>query len=201
MKARILKRLSQSTSERHAALERQLPLLDPRLSRENYRQFVSRFLGYFAPLEIQLLALPCWDEIGFHYSERFKTPLLEQDLIALGDTPEVQARFPRCQKLPKLDTLPNVLGCLYTIEGATLGGQIITRHLQASLNLTPESGASFFNGYGAETGVRWHAFCAMLTAFAEQTGGEEDIIATANQTFETLEQWLFPKSPIRSTYL
>ena len=191
MKAIILKRLKQATSERHGALEGQLPLLDPCLSRENYHQLLSRFFGYYAPLETRLLAMTEWDEIDFDYTDRHKAPRLEQDLIALGDTPETLARLPRCQELPEIVSLSNLLGCLYVLEGATLGGQIITRHLQAHLELTPELGASFFNGYGAHTGARWQAFCSMLTSVAEQTGGDEDIIATANQTFETLEQWLF----------
>jgi heme oxygenase (biliverdin-IX-beta and delta-forming) len=193
MKAMILKRLKQATSERHAALEDQLPLLDSRLSRENYRQLLGRFFGYYAPLEIRLLALPWRDETGFDYTDRHKTARLEQDLIALGETPGTLARLPRCQDLPEAASLSNLLGCLYVIEGATLGGHIITRHLQANLGLTPETGASFFNGYGAQTGAQWQTFCTMLTDLAERTGGDEEIIATANRTFETLEQWLFPK--------
>ena len=194
MKAMILKRLKQATSERHTALEGQLPLLDPCLSREDYHQLLGRFFGYYAPLETRLLALPWRNEIGFDYTDRHKTPRLEQDLIALGETPETLARLPRCQDLPEVASLSNLLGCLYIIEGATLGGQIITRHLQIHLGLTPETGAAFFNGYGAQTGAQWQTFCTMLTDLAERTGcDEEEIIATANRTFETLEQWLFPK--------
>ncbi len=195
MKAMILKHLKMATRERHAALEGQLPLLDPLLSHENYRLLLGRFFGYYAPLETRLLALPWPDEIGFDYSGRHKTPRLAQDLIALGETPETLAQLPRCQDLPEVVTLSNQLGCLYVIEGATLGGQIITRHLQATLGLTPETGAAFFNGYGAQTGAQWQTFCTMLTDLAERTGGDEEIIATANRTFETLGQWLFQGIP------
>jgi len=195
MKAMILKRLKESTRERHAALEDQLPLLDPQLSRENYHQLLGRFYGYYAPLETQLLALPWWDKIGFAYTDRHKTPRLEQDLTALGETSGTLTLLPRCQDLPEAASLSNLLGCLYVIEGATLGGQIITRHLQATLGLTPETGAAFFNGYGAQTGAQWQTFCTMLTDLAERTGGDEEIIATANRTFETLGQWLFQGIP------
>lgn len=94
--------------------------------------------------------------------------------------------------MPELVTIPQVLGCLYVIEGATLGGQIITRHLQANLGITPETGGAFFAGYGVENGVRWQAFGAMITAAAAQFGGEDEIVASANRTFETLELWLPP---------
>ena len=54
----MLKRLHDETSARHAALERRLPLLDPQLSRKSYRCLVSKFHGYYAPLEKRILAMP-----------------------------------------------------------------------------------------------------------------------------------------------
>ncbi len=195
----ILKRLKQATSLRHAALEQKLPLLDPRLSHPVYRQCARRFFGYYAPLEARLLALPWWESLGFWYAPRHKTPSLEQDLLAMGDTCETLARLPRCQNLPNTETPAHLLGCLYVLEGATLGGQIITKHLEANLGVTPQSGCAFFSGYGAQTGPHWLAFCKMMMLNAEDTGSEEDIIASANQTFATLDQWLFPTTQDEAT--
>jgi heme oxygenase (biliverdin-IX-beta and delta-forming) len=197
----ILKRLKSATNVRHAALERQLPLLDPSFSRPAYRQFARRFYGYYAPLETQLIALPWWDSIGFDYLQRQKTPHLVQDLTAMGDTTETLAKLPRCQNLPATDSLAHLLGCLYVIEGATLGGQIITKHLQTNLGVTPTNGGAFFNGYGTTTGPNWLAFGKMLMVHAEGTGNGDDIIESANQTFATLDQWLFPALPEKTTYL
>lgn len=191
----ILQRLRQATGERHSALECQLPLLDPHLSHADYCHLVSRFLGYYAPLEALLLALPWWDDIGFNYAERYKTPYLLQDMVALGVPNDTLTTFPRCPDLPLIETIPQALGCLYVIEGATLGGQVITKHLRANLGLTPASGAAFFSGYGAHTGSRWQAFGAMLTAVAEQTGGHQAMIDTANHTFATIDRWLFGPRP------
>jgi len=64
MKTPILDRLKQATRERHEVLEGKLPLLDPHLSLDNYRHLVSKFYGYYAPMELMLLALPWWDEVG-----------------------------------------------------------------------------------------------------------------------------------------
>jgi heme oxygenase (biliverdin-IX-beta and delta-forming) len=196
----ILKRLRQATCERHTALECQLPLLDPRLSREDYRQFVTRFLGYYAPLETRLLALPWWQEIGFDYTERYKTPRLVRDMLALGVTADTLATFPRCEDLPQIETIPQAMGCLYVIEGATLGGQLVTRHLQANLGLTPLSGTAFFNGYGEHTGARWKSFGTLLTTLAGKTNDHDAIIDTANHTFETIDRWLFPPVPSSTTH-
>lgn len=191
----ILNRLKEATASRHAALESRLPLLDAGMSRRSYLQFLRLFWGYYEPLETQLQALPFWNSMEFDYAGRHKTPRLRQDLQALGETPESIEGFARCQRLPTLASPGQLLGCLYVIEGATLGGQIITRHLQANLGLTPALGAAFFDGYGAQTGSRWKAFCAMLRANAGDSERQDDIVATAGQTFETLGHWLFPSYP------
>lgn len=192
----FLQRLRQATRAQHEALERQLPLLDPALSRDSYRDFVSRFFGYYAPLEARLLAAPGWSDIGLAYLERRKLPQLERDLRAFGATTDTLAAVPLCRELPDVASSARLLGCLYVIEGATLGGQIITRRLQASLGLTPESGAAFFSGYGAQTGSRWKAFGALLTAYVQRTGGDDEVIASANRTFATMEGWMFAR-PLR----
>ena len=192
----ILKLLKEATAPLHGALESKLPLLDAHLSQHTYRQFLHRFLGYYEPLEAKLLAFPYWSALDFDYAERHKTPRLLQDLQALGETPDAIQGLARCRDLPLLATQGQLLGCLYVIEGATLGGQIITRHLQANLGLTPSSGASFFEGYGEQTGRQWKAFGAMLKASATETESHDAIVASANQTFETLDNWLFPSFPI-----
>jgi heme oxygenase len=197
MKAIILQQLKLATREQHTLLERQIPLLDSQLSRKAYQHLLRRFYSYYAPLEMQLLTSLWWDEIDFDYTPRYKTPHLARDLIALGDTPASLAQLPFCQHLPDVTSLPSLLGCLYVIEGATLGGQVITQHLQANLGLTAESGSSFFYGYGAQTSAYWRAVCALLTRAADREDCDSNVlIATANQTFQTLGQWLFPKESI-----
>ena len=191
----ILKSLKEATQSRHTALESRLPLLDAHLARQAYREFVQLFFGYYEPLEQKLMAQPCWESIGFDYTERRKTPRLAQDLLALGDSAEAMQGLARCQNLPVLSNAGHVLGCLYVIEGATLGGQIISRHLASGLGLSAMSGASFFSGYGPQTGSRWKAFCAMLEANAAEGNNYHDIVDGARQTFETLGQWLFPQYP------
>lgn len=188
----ILKLLKEATAPLHGALESKLPLLDARMSPHTYRQFLHRFLGYYEPLEARLLAFPYWSALDFDYAGRHKTPRLLQDLQALGETPDAIQGLARCRDLPSLATPGQLLGCLYVIEGATLGGQVITRHLQANLGLTPSSGASFFDGYGAQTGRQWKAFGAMLKASATETEIHGEMVASANRTFETLGNWLFP---------
>jgi heme oxygenase len=191
----ILPRLKQATAARHAAIESRSLLLDPQLSRAEYRACLRRFFGYYAPLELRLLRSQARRGVGLAYGDRYKTPLLTQDLAALGVTAEELEQSPWCYALPDLRTTARPFGCLYVIEGATLGGQIVSRHLQASLGVTPRSGGAFFSGYAEHTGSRWKAFGAQLSAFAQASGADDEIVAGANETFETLDRWLYPATP------
>lgn len=191
----MLKHLKTGTSTRHAALERRLPLLDPNLSHTAYRHFVQRLFGFYDPLETRLLALPWWQSVGIDYVQRRKTPRLRHDLLALGDTEASMASLPRCEDLPPLLNPAQLWGCLYVIEGATLGGQIIIKNLNANLGLTAAAGASFFDGYGAQTGSRWKAFCAAVPDEGfDSPGGAETMLRSANRTFDVFSEWLFPGS-------
>ena len=192
--ALILQRLKLATRERHQALEQKLPLLHPTLSLRDYQLFLARFLGYYLPLEARLLPLPWWPQMAFAYSDRRKAPSLQQDLQALGEATASVQSLPQCPDLPALESLPQLLGCLYVVEGATLGGQIISRHLHATLGLTADTGAAFFGGYGTRTGSHWKAFCMALTSHAARCDSDDAVISSANDTFATLDRWLFPKA-------
>ncbi len=171
-------------------MEAQLPLHESRLTRATYHGLLLRFLGFYAPLEQCLLSGPLQPQPEFDYRERLKTPQLEQDLYDAGETPDSLRRAAQCDALPPVSTLAEVLGCLYVIEGATLGGQIIARQLQASLGSTTDYGARFFSGYGAATGSQWKATGAFLSTMAERVDQDDAIVASANATFQSLGRWV-----------
>lgn len=191
----MLKSLKAATSTRHAALERRWPLLDPNLSIASYHRFIQGLFGFYAPLETELLAGLSRRMNGFDYDSRQKTPRLRQDLLVLGDTETTIASLPRCSHLPSLLNESQLWGCLYVIEGATLGAQIIIKHLHRNLGLSANSGASFFDGYGTQTSAQWKAFCAAVPVYREDSTDAGDLmLLSANQTFDALSEWLFPGS-------
>jgi heme oxygenase len=59
-------------------------------------------------------------------------------------------------------SLAYALGYAYVIEGSTLGGRVILKHIGKTLNLG-EKGTKFFEGYGAETGRFWKTFLEAFT--------------------------------------
>ena len=80
-------------------------------------------------------------------------------------------------------------GLTYVLEGATLGGRVISRHIERVLGLDAAHGARFFHGYGEQTGAMWKAFRAALSAFADQPTQEDQVVASAIATFAALRVW------------
>ena len=106
------------------------------------------------------LAAPAFSA-PFAYADRRTLPWLAEDLQHFGIDPDAAAHRPRQPPLLSVPGGPGqLIGTLYAIEGATLGGQVVSRQLQANLGLAATTGARFFHGYGdvAETGRRWQAF-------------------------------------------
>ena len=189
--APLLTRLRTETHAEHTALDNALDLTGHALTIDRYRRTLERFYGYYRPLEASLDTVSGWAERGLDLAERRKTPLLAADLLALGVGPEL----PRsCDDVPRIDSLAAAFGIVYVIEGASLGGQLISRHIRQTLGVTLETGGLFFHGYGERTGVMWKGFRAAAVSFVTTPDEEALAIAAALQTFRTLRDWCTPVS-------
>lgn len=189
---RLLAQLKHHTAEAHAALENRLNVFEQVRTRDDYRRLLSRFLTLHEPIESRLAAAADWPALGFDFSARRKTALLRDDLLALGASEADLAALPRAHDLPAAATLGEAIGCLYVLEGSTLGGQVLAKHFHAALGLTPENGARFFHGYGALTGARWREFGLWAEAQSASAGEPFEAAAAhgARQTFHRFAQWL-----------
>lgn len=159
---------------------------------EEHRQWTAAFLGFVEPLERALTAT-----LGAEHPAlvgRAKTGWLRDDLRALGCDDRQIAALPRCADLPALDTAPRALGALYVFEGSTLGGQMISRHLETALGLSGGEGYRYFRSYGPEVGRRWQEFRALLERQGE-AGGADEIVQSANDTFSKLRRWCESQRP------
>jgi heme oxygenase len=186
----ILQRLKCETRPEHERLEHRLDLLDDTISLKRYGALLQGFYGLYVPLENRLLHRPEWHTLGFDVEPRRKVPLLRRDLQSRGfSRAEIEA-LPLCPALPDVSTFAQVLGCLYVLEGSTLGGQILARHFARVLDIDAHSGAAFFSSYGEHVGAMWRSFGQMLSAQATSRAIENQMIDAARSTFETLEVWL-----------
>ena len=185
----ILALLRERTHEAHERVEARVNLLERTATLADYRRLLERFYGFYLPLESRIAVSLARSLSDFDFEARRKTHLLEKDLEAFGVFPEQRAAFPLCHDLPPLGTTAQVMGCLYVLEGATLGGQIISRHLLLTHGLNAENGAAFFNGYGSENGRMWRDFGTALRQSAVENTENEEILQSAERTFAAFEVW------------
>ena len=181
----ILTRLRLETRGEHEAVESVLNLMDPALTAGTYGQRLGQFYGFYGPLEAALQTR-CHQEMATLLPRLNKTALLGHDLQQLGV--DIQ-KLPLCGHLPPINTRAEVLGCLYVMEGATLGGRLITQHVQATFGIMPAGGGSFFEGYGQDTGKMWQAMRQLLLSGAVDMPTENAIVASAIATFASLRAW------------
>jgi heme oxygenase len=117
--------------------------------------------------------------------------MLVSDLRALGY--KQFTTLPRCAALPAVSSAPQAFGCLYALEISTLGGQIITRHLNKVFGVSPGSGCSFFHSYGDQTVMMWSDLGRQINKYAATDEIEEAMIGAAVETFVKLEHWMIIK--------
>jgi heme oxygenase len=186
---RALAPLRAGTRELHERLEARLPPRSIVESRDRYRAVLARMFGVYGRLEPRIehqlgAAWPALDLLA-----RRKAPLLHGDLLELGLTGSAIDALPRCPAAPAPASADEALGCLYVLEGATLGGKIILRSATA-LGVDGERGGRFFGAYGPQVGRRWRDFAAVV---ADATAAGADVatmVASARATFAALEAWL-----------
>ena len=187
----ILAKLKEQTAEQHQRLEGKLNILARLNSAQGYKSLLKQFYGFYRPLEIHLGSVMCPSGSLSNYPARRKTPLLEKDLLFLDLSERDLAELPQCQKLPTVESEAQAFGCLYVLEGATLGGQIISKYVADKLGYESERGATFFMSYGAEVRAMWCAFCQALREYATAHDADDEVVAAAVDTFDKFDQWLF----------
>ena len=142
-----INRLRESTAAEHRAVEGTMPFMKPDLTRGEYVACLQRLYGMVA----------AWDDTAWEQAPpsvqdllrpRRRGHLLKADLDWFGSVEEAENR----PSLPDLSDEALFLGALYVMEGSTLGGQLIARHVEETLGLEPGRGDLYFRGHGMQTG-------------------------------------------------
>ena len=185
----LLTQLRARTADAHRRLERDLDLLREPLRQDRVTELLERFYGFHAVWETRVDRM-LGKESAF-LIPRHRTPHLAQDLRALGLSNRAITRLPLCLAAARLVRTPETaIGSLYVIEGATLGGQVITRRL-ATAPWLPVGGLGYFDPYGPATFTMWRQFGSWAET-AAAGASVPAILAGAIATFETLHAWLMP---------
>ena len=191
-----LQTLRKETQEQHDAVEGVLPLTGPGLDRDSYRRMLQCFYSVVAGWESWALRhaparlLPL-------VNGRRRAALLLRDIEFFGDSPfptTTEADGEHSRSLPgSLQTLLGdhapgsaeydaaFLGAMYVMEGSTLGGQYIARHVEQVLGLVPGQGDAYFHGYGEHTGAMWNGFRQVLGSVPDRHSAV--VVAAAKAAF------------------
>jgi len=178
----ILRKLKESTREQHEAVESAVDVMNRMFTLDDYKALIGRFRKFYAAYE-PTLPIKELRDAGFDYNTRRKLPSLNADAEVLGITGEESF-----DELPTISTLAKAFGSLYVIEGSTLGGQVISRHLKEHLGITPENGGAFFNSYGSDVGRMWKEFGEAITNFSGDGNADREIIQGATETFDSIRK-------------
>ncbi|MGY2004505.1 biliverdin-producing heme oxygenase [Blastococcus sp. SYSU DS1024] len=192
----VLRALRTGTAEEHQLLEDTLELLDPELDRERLAHVLGLMHGFWTAAE---RGLDTWathhpaDAATVDWVRRRRAALFAADLAALGAP--VPAGAP---ELPAVTGTDEALGRLYVLEGSTLGGTFIDRHLAALPRLAGVR-IRAFSPYGQDTGAMWAGYRRVTRAHVDAGGDADRVVATARETFRVLAQWCRPAARERAT--
>lgn len=185
--ADVLQLLRAGTAAEHADVERTLGLMDAGLDRSRLADVLARLHAFWAAAES---GLDDWadrhpaDAAAVDWPRRRRAALFAEDLRGLDADSGTSGR-PYLPPVPGTDA---ALGRMYVLEGATLGGTFIDRHL-AGLPQLAGVRVRAFSPYGADTGAMWHAFRRATRTRVADGGNAADLVAAARETFGVLAAW------------
>ncbi len=187
----FLKELRERTANAHQKLEENRfsrSIVNENISEADYITFLSRFYGFVLPLENSIYTNA--EKYLPDAASRKRAQLLYNDLLNLGLTEQNIKDLPLCSDMPEFDETISSLGAMYVFEGSTLGGQVISRHLQKALPYISDKSITFFKGHGKETGPMWKKFLDNFCETAVTENKQEEIISVSENTFLKFYNWL-----------
>ncbi|SFP60050.1 Heme oxygenase [Geodermatophilus dictyosporus] len=188
----VLRDLRTATAEEHDRVETTLDLMDPHLDRDRLVGVLGRLHAFWLAAEA---GLDAWarrrpdDAAALDWARRRRAGLYAADLRALGADPGAAPDLP---DLPEVRDTDEALGRLYVLEGSTLGGTFIDRHLATLPGLAGGPRLRCFSPYGADTGAMWHAFRRVTREHVAAGGDAGRVVGAARATFAVLADWCRP---------
>ena len=185
----FLKSLRQQTGESHNRLEQNKfskVLLQPYVTLHDYQVYIAKLYGMTKACENDIF--PLLTAVNPDLGERYKAQFILEDLKKTGLSQEQIGDLPVSGFRPA--GVAEALGAMYVLEGSTLGGKILYKHVNEFLGIDQQTGASYFYGYGQQTGVLWKRFIADLADYAVEEDCGLEIISGAVSTFTAIDHWL-----------
>jgi len=191
-----LAELRLTTRAEHGRIEHILRLTEP-MTMERYAAILCGFDAFLRAWEPRIhAALP--ERLQGWFRTRRRGGFASADvewLRSVAGVAPVPIPASMAAALPLTD-LADVMGSLYVIEGSTLGSRVITPHLKTTLGLGQGRGASYFHGFGGETGVMWANFRVLASLeIGESSRSTVKACQSAKRTFAALIDLFAPLAP------
>jgi heme oxygenase len=179
--------LKLATAAAHSSLEGLLAKRGYFDGREQYIQYLQRFLAFQDEAERALDGSPLTVEAVPDWHFRRRAHLARADLEILGAN---ERHFPLSSgRLPHITSREHVLGIVYVLEGSTLGGAYLLKQL-APLHITATHGGSYLSSYGSDRGKMWQRFLFTLEEAHLRHARTDWIAASAIATFAAARYYL-----------
>jgi heme oxygenase len=139
-----------------------------------------------------------------------KVPLLQADLAFFEpkqianapDAIEAALHVVEAIRLCQVTTPHALLGCLYVMEGTTLGNWVHRPDIVKTFHLDSPAGSHYYSGYGESVRTHWQGFVERMNAALVDESLHEPVIDAARDVFASLialHAKLFPLEEMSSS--
>jgi heme oxygenase len=185
--AGLPERLRRETAELHRKVEEMTDLPGSVSTREDYEQLLIRLWEFHLAVEGRwdhTRWITSWAEVGIELASHRRAHLLADDLAGL------ESRVaPRTAIVPSFGEFGEALGCLYVMEGSSLGGRVLGPAFRAALGDVP---TAFFDSDGRSHPSPWRSLSSALRRFESSSGDVDAVLHGAQDTFLAFGQHLAP---------
>jgi heme oxygenase len=159
------------------------------IDRPAYLRLLRRLYGFHRPMEAgiaraldghpALLGLTGWQRVN----------LLRADMTSLGVDPSSFDDIPRFAGADEAASGVQALGWLYVLEGSTLGGGLLARHLDHLLSKNSGAGRLFLTAGADRHHMVWKGVCSAIDEVGADAECQAILTNAAIQAFEWFEGW------------
>jgi heme oxygenase len=178
-KKSFFQRIKTETADLHRQTESSrlsVALMSENLTEKDYSDYLLRMkdiVEHYEEIVFDKLASIIPD-----IEQRRKLHLIKNDL-AFFNVDEAAGNF----SLPPTENTAVLLGYMYVLEGSSLGGAMIYKHVSRQLDISEQNGGAYFTSYGAELSAKWKSFLDILGNHEQQA---DEIIEGAKTAFAAI---------------
>ncbi len=187
----FLQRLRSKTANSHQLIEQNRAsqlLISEEVNIVQYAHYLKSLYGFVHGFEKMVFPILKHNPL-LQLNERSKSHFIQADLAMLNQTaaqPYVSDEIFSIH----YPTAAAAFGGMYVLEGSTLGGQIISKHLSKVLGAAVAGKTTYLSAYASQTGTMWKSFLQLLCDAAANNNNEGEIIESAVNTFSLLNNCL-----------